>query len=330
MTMTPTQIQDRIDERKAATPEATTYQHIKPFASAAEDLIDTVLNEDGRWMFGVQEIDACIRGVGPSELMYVTGRAHSGKTQLVLQSIVNNPNANVIIFTPDEVDALILTKLIGITRGWNAELLEEKVKAEDPDAMDMVRRVASEEFKNLIVIDNTLSFTEMSQAMSEAEDYWGGGADVVVIDFLELLPGEAEHGGVTWKSQTLKRWTKHHEVPVVCLHQASRSSGGLGKSAGMSAMRYGGETEALFVLEVFRKRDDKDLDEYERQRHQTTISVAVVKNKRPPSRLGEWDLLIDPENGAVRSLKLGDQLVSSAPPRNAAEAMDQRAQRRAQ
>ncbi len=280
--------------------------YIRPFENAADDLINICQNSEGRWMFGIQGIDAMVRGVGPGDLMYVTGRAHSGKTQLCLQSIANNPNARVLLFTPDEVDVLVLTKLVSIVRGIDGEELEQRIRRGDDFAIDAVRRTARDDFANLLVIDDALSFDQMTVALKEARDYWGAKEDVVMIDFLELMPGDADSDSVVGKSQGLKRWGKGVSAPVVCLHQASRSSGARGTSAGMNAMRYGGETEATFVLEVFRKVEDPSLEEWERDLVRDTLTVNVAKNKRPPCKKGDVDLQMDPRTGAIRMPRPGD------------------------
>lgn len=236
---------------------------------------------------------------------YYSGQ--SGKTQLVLQSIANNPQARVILFTPDEVDVLVLSKLVSMIRGIDGETLERRIRAQDADAIDAVERTARDDFRNLIVIDQSLTFDQMTVAVNEARDLWGEHEDVVFIDFLELMPGDDSNSdSVVGKSQGLKRWGKGMDTPVVCLHQASRSSGARGTSAGMNAMRYGGETEATFVLEVYRKVEDSSLEEFERDQLRDTVTVNVAKNKRPPSKKGEVDLYMDPNTGTIRMPRPGD------------------------
>lgn len=301
---------ERID-RAVATEQK--YQYIRSLSLAADGLVDVIQNTDGRYMLGMPEVDAMIRGGGRGELMYVTGRAHSGKTQIVLNSIVHNPTKRVIIFTPDEVSELILSKLISIKHGINAELLEQRIRANDTDTINLVKRAASHDFRNLIVIDDSLTFGQMTQAVNEAQDHWGEPVDMVAVDFLELIPGEDGADGVVAKSQGMKRWTKNCDVFTMCLHQASRSSGARGQAAGMGAMRYGGETEAIFVLEVFRKLEDESMDDFERKRHRNTVTVNVAKNKRPPSKKGEVDMFMDPNTGLVRRLEPDDMVVIGAP-----------------
>lgn len=170
-------------------------------------------------------------------------------TQLCLQSIANNPNAHVMLFTPDEVDVLVLSKLVSIVRGIDGEQLEHRIRNNDAHTIDIVRRCAADDFRNMIVIDQSLTFDQMTVALKEAREYWGCREDVTIVDFLELMPGDgAGNDSVVGKSQGMKAWGKGNETPLICLHQASRSSGARGTSAGMNAMRYGGECLTLDTL----------------------------------------------------------------------------------
>ena len=69
------------------------YTFVRPLLGAANDLIDWMSNLDNRLMFGLPDIDAAIRGIARGELCYLTGRAHSGKTQVVLNMVHHNPKA---------------------------------------------------------------------------------------------------------------------------------------------------------------------------------------------------------------------------------------------
>jgi hypothetical protein len=85
----------------------------------------------------------------------------------------------------------------------------------------------------------------------------------------------------------------------------------------MDALKYGGETEAMFVLEAWRKREDHTLDPWELQRHQHTVSIGLWKNKRSgagSTRTGEHDFYLDPKNGLIRELRDGDEGVFTPRP----------------
>lgn len=286
-------------------PAMSEYRYIRPLGDAADNLIEVFSNDVGRYQWGLREIDLMMRGVGPSELCFVTGRSHSGKTQLCLTSLLHNTDKPVILFTFDETAELVLTKLTCLKLGVDAEQLEKWIRRGDPEAKEAVRHVASRDFPKLIVLDGSLGFEQMGRAVDEAQQWFGEPISAVMIDYLELIPGDDID--VSRKAQALKRWTKDIALPVICLHQGSRTGSPSGQRPGMDGMRYGGENEANFVVSVWRKRDDKTLDEWERSAHTDTVSVAVEKNKRPPSKKGEATYFMDPKTGMIRPIVEDDK-----------------------
>jgi replicative DNA helicase len=320
-------IQQRTSDEYIAVAENASrkYKYVKPLTSAADGLIDAMQNSEGRFMTGISELDLMTRGMGRSELAMFCGRAHSGKTQIVLNAIVNNPNKRIILFTPDEVSELVLSKLVSIKHGINAEEVERRVKANDMPTIDMVKRAASHDFRNLIVVDDSLSLKQCTDALNEAQDFWQEEADLAVFDYLELIPSDLEGSdGVIAKAQGIKRWTKGAEIPVICLHQSSRSSGNRGQAAGMGAMRYGGEAESIFVVEAFRRREDDSLDDFDKRRHANTLSINLAKNKRPPSKIGCFDVFMNPATGAIRALQPDDMVTTGVPISSIEDAMKAR------
>lgn len=294
---------DLVDECK---PRMMPFKYIRPFVDNASELIDICSSTEGRWFFGIKPLDDMMRGIGRGQLCYVSARAHSGKTVLLLNSIVNNPGARVLIFTPDETGVEILAKLVSMVRGIDGEELERRIKAGDEKAIDAVIRTARDDFKNLIVIDDGLSFDQMTVALKEAETLWGAPADLVAVDYLELLGGDGEMDGVSALSKEMKRWTKASMRPVMCLRQNSRTSSKRGQAAGMDGMGYAGQNEAIYVIEVYRRREDESLTEHERDMHRDSITVNLAKNKRPPCRRGELELHMVPATGIVRVPQPGD------------------------
>lgn len=318
------EIRDAIRERthtevvEIAEERAKNYRFIEPMTVAAEGLIEVAQNTEGRFMLGIRDIDSMTRGFGRGELIYFSGKSHSGKSQLLLQAVCNNPDKRILWITPDEVSEMVTAKLVAMHLGIPAEDVERRIKAMDTTTIAMVRRAAAHDFKNLLIVDDSMSLKAMDRALDEAEDWWGDTADLVVFDFLELLDGDDDGAsGVSQKSQRLKRWVKERNVPLACVHQASRTSSSRGTSAGMESMRYGGETEAIMVLVVYRKRDNESLDEWDRARHSHTLTVHLAKNKRS-SKLGEVDLFIDPNTGAIRTLR-DDDLIAMGMPLTSAE-----------
>lgn len=280
------------------TSQQPSYRFVHPLTDAAESLIQYIQNVDGRFMFGLPELDMMTRGVGRGELAYATGYTHSGKTQLLLTGICNNRDRRIVLVTMDETAEQVLTKLVCMLTGSNAERLEERVKAGDQQAIDRVRKIARDDFSSLVVVDGGMRLEDLAVVVQEAESLWGAPVELLGLDYLDLL--KTDDSNTEQKSQSLKAWVTSQNFPTICIHQGSRGNSGGGQKLSMNSMKYAGEAEATFVIGVRRLRDDP---ENEGVPHlQDTIEVHLIKNKRPPSRIGEFSYYLKPESGLILPL----------------------------
>lgn len=309
-----------------------TQSLVVPWAAAADEYIDWSKNPERRVYTGIEEFDAAMRGLAPGELMLVVGYAHSGKTVFTTQMLLHNHDKRVAIFTPDETRVLVLVKMASILHGISAEELENRLREGESETEALLRSVASDYFPRFAVWDDISDLGLMSKALEEARSmlwFEQGGPELVVIDYADLVTGAGED--VPSKMAAIKAWGKRENVPLVLLHQSSRSKGANGQKMGLDSGGYGGEQQATFMVGVRRKRTQYDgiIDEleariaaattdateqrlqaalmdaqYERNIHRNTITFSLVKNKRPPSRLVEdTDFLLDAETGRVRRYK---------------------------
>ena len=272
-------------------------------SKVVENLIGFIRNPAERWYLGFPEIDLATRGVGKGEVLLVVGRSHTGKSQILLNSIVtnlvNDSNAHVVIFSMDEPRELVAMKLFCLLQGRSSTDVEEAIKAGDRNILDALGLASERELSRVAIIDESMSLQAMSEAMDEAREWWGTNPSFCMIDYLELMVGgDADATGVTSKAQALKRWAKTERVPVGLVHQAGRTAGERGKAAGIHAGRYGGEQEAIFVMEVYRKKDQTDLSDWETRYHANSINMNICKNKRT-ARLLDQTYYLDPECGHV-------------------------------
>ena len=274
-----------------------------PTSKVVENLIGFIRNPAERWYLGFPEIDLATRGVGKGEVLLVVGRSHTGKSQILLNSIVtnlvNDSTAHVVIFSMDEPRELVAMKLFCLLQGRSSTDVEEAIKAGDRNVIDALGLASERELSRVAIIDESMSLEAMSAAMDEAREWWGTNPSFCMIDYLELMVGgDADATGVTSKAQALKRWAKTERVPVGLVHQAGRTAGERGKAAGIHAGRYGGEQEAIFVMEVYRKKDQTDLSDWETKYHANSINMNICKNKRT-ARLLDQTYYLDPECGHV-------------------------------
>ena len=306
--------------------QARNYRHYEPLASAADEFIEWARTKDSRVYLGLPEFDEAMRGLAPGELALVVGFAHGGKTQLTLEVLRHNRDRRIAYFSPDETRSAVLVKLACMMHDVSAEDLENRIFRGDQSAVKLLRETAHA-YPHLAVYDRGLSLFEMSRALDEAEDAWGGRCELAVFDYLELLPSD-EGGDSMVKSQAnaLKAWGKARNVPLIVLHQASRTKGADGQEMTMTSGGYGGEQQAIFLIGVRRKREElrariKELRaklanpssnhrdvledalheaEDDLRRHANTITFSLLKNKRPPCHLvEESDYTLDMNSGRL-------------------------------
>jgi replicative DNA helicase len=285
------------------------YKYIEPTSTAFDSFVDYVRNDEGRFLLGFPEVDLAMRGLARGEMLLVVGHSHNGKSQVLYNSIVTallNTDAHILLFSPDEPRELVAQKLHCIAYGRNGEELEQQIKDGNEAVLEEVRSASRSLFDRILINDGALTFTQMSDTLKEAQDYWGRHPNFAMVDYLELQPGESDHTGVVAKAQGLKRWSKEASIPLAVVHQAGRGSGDRHKPALITAGKYGGEQEALAVLGVYRKRDDPSLSYLEKCYHSVSINVRVTKNKRPPNKLGDFEYFLCPHTGQIRPYRDDD------------------------
>lgn len=312
---------------------AIEHRYYRPLADAADEFVRYAQSPQSQVYTGFREIDQQMRGIAPGELCLITGYSHSGKTLALMELLRHNANRRVIYFCPDEPRTLTLIKLACLSHNVNALELERRVSEDDPSAVSLLRATATESFPTLAVIDDPTTIVDMERATEEISDVWGAPPDLVVLDYLELLSGGGED--VPSKANTIKAWGRRHDLPLLVLHQTSRTSGAEGRNITISSGAFGGEQQATHIIGVRRKiaeirsrlrdieeklaspgrqtsaeklMEHKSMLEWEEKVHQHTVTVNLVKNKRVGGSLLEdgIDYEINHGTGRLTPLSNGD------------------------
>jgi len=285
--------------------ERTGYKFFKPTSEAVDKWVQYAQGSHDCFYLGLQEIDEKMRGVWPSDVLVVTGRAHSGKSAVLLSSMARNlqenPDFYGVIYTPDEPEVLVVAKLYALLYKRNLAEVEEALRTGDRDIMSEINEAKEGFLDRIKIFPNALSFEDMSVAMKECEDYWQHKPGFVMVDFLEQLPKASGYEGVSNVLKGLKEWTEQQNLPVGLVHQSGKSSH-RGSSRGMSDGKFNADEYAILQLNVFRKRDDPKLTDHERKIHSVSVSLDLCKNKRPPCKITNppIDYYMDPDCGFVR------------------------------
>jgi replicative DNA helicase len=319
--------------------EETEQTEYIPLDAAVDDYKNFALHPENRVWTGIKQIDDATRGLAPGELCLINGFAHNGKTVLVVEILIRNEGMPIILFTPDETRTAVLVKLASAIWAISAEEFERRLNQGDPDAEAMLREVA-QRFKNLAVFDDNVSLHTMDQAVKACEEVFGK-IQLVIFDYADLLNAELDTRG---KLKALKAWGKDHMLPFIVLHQSSRSQGSGGQTVTITSGGYGGESEAFIMIGVRRKINllkeqirllEERLDSVNLSdkaygkimdrirfiqddqipRHRDTITVSLVKNKRPPMTLvDDIDFKLDRETGRLLPLRFDGDDPDDEPP----------------
>jgi hypothetical protein len=285
-------------------PAEHNYRYFQPSHKAVDKWMEYAAGSHDRFFLGLADIDTKMRGVWPSDVLVVTGRAHSGKSAVLLSAIAtnlnNDPDFRAVIFTPDEPETLVISKLYALLYMQNLADVEEALQAGD-----MIHRQHIEDAKEMLdrvkIFPSAMRFDEMSIALAECEDFWQIRPRFVMIDFLEQLPSAVGYEGVSSVLKGVKEWAETENLPVGLVHQSGKSST-RGTSRGMDDGKFNADEYAILQLNVFRKRDLAKLDEHQRRIHSVSVSLDLCKNKRPPCHTTNppIDYFMDPHCGLVR------------------------------
>jgi len=315
-------------ERLEALEHAAAY---KPLTQAALEYQDFSENPHLRVYTGIPRFDECMRGTAPGELTIIQGFAANGKTVLATELMIHNEQNPMLLFTPDETRVLVLTKLASALTGINAEEYERQLARQNEEYRIKLMEIA-ERYHKLCVYDESVTLHQMDRMLEQAEQGLGERPKAVIFDYVEQL-GDAIDTKA--KIDGLKRWGKQHRLAMIVLNQTSRTAGAGGKRMKIDSGMYGGESQATHMIGVRRKKNyyieaiidiEGRLDtatnpaiiqrleqrlmeiKYDLMpRHVDTITLSLLKNKRPPGRLlDDMDFRLDPDIGRITPLGDGE------------------------
>lgn len=296
-------------------PPSAAPRWIKPLSTAVTDLVDVLYNDDERFETGIIDIDVYTRGWRPKELVLCVGFSHSGKTQVALQIILNNPNKRVLFLSLDDAAELVVVKLAAMGYQLAGSELEREVREGNPEYVELLHNAPADRFPNLALVDGSVSIDDLPMIVNEAIEWWDGELpQLIIIDYLGLLGakgGNIEDGynAVSVKMKQIKAWCKSLPCPLFLMHQGTRSGARPGSPITLTSMAFGGEQEATQIIGLRRKKDDPERSATERNRWRNVITVDIPKNKRVGGRLtgpDGIDLFMEPSNGTIRSLYASD------------------------
>ena len=179
---------------------------------------------------GFSELDECLNGLQPSDLIVVAARPSMGKTAFVLniaEHAALKKGVGVAFFSLEMSAVQLATRLLAMESGVNAKKLRNGSLSGD-DWEHIVDGVDVLGSANLIIDD--AQGMNISKLRSRCRKYkMEENIGLVIIDYIQLMEGSGKRAGesrlseISEISRGLKMLARELDVPVVALSQLSRA-----------------------------------------------------------------------------------------------------------
>lgn len=234
----------------------------------------------------------------------VLGRSFTGKSLVGQNIIVNNPGIPSIFFSLEMPYLTAVQRMYSMWSGTaHRDVQEMTERGSLPHHLDTM----VEAFYNHRIVDAAaLSLSDMTKYLRLFEEFYETRPFFVVIDYLELLGGSKRSGegylATEAQATNLKDWAKDENMRVFVLHQTNKQENPWAPPTENSA-RGAGYTEADFVIGIYQKWRNPDMDYLDLLGEKDKLHVNVLKNRAYGNLTGGKDFVyrIEP------SLMLSDE-----------------------
>ena len=236
---------------------------------------------------GFADLDDCLAGLQPSDLILIGARPSMGKTAFVLniaEHAAVKAGISVAIFSLEMSDVQLANRLLSLESTVSAE----KLRKGDLDAGDWERIVDGTDLLSDtgLIIDDTPGIS-VPELRSRCRKYkLEKNIGLVIIDYIQLMSGTGKTDSrvqeISEISRGLKALARELDVPVVALSQLSRAPDQRQDHRPvMSDLRESGAIEQDADVIMFIYRDEyynKDTEE------KNVAEVNVAKQRNGPLR----------------------------------------------
>jgi replicative DNA helicase len=267
---------------------------IKEVISEYYDRIQYLYDHRGE-MIGVPtgfiDLDRLLGGLQKSDLVIVAGRPGTGKTSFLLTIALNAARKfgqRIAVFSLEMSSEQLVQRLVSAETGIDSQRLRlgDLKEEEWPLFVQATSRLAD----TRIFIDDTPSISALQLRTKCRRLYAEYGIDLVLVDYLQLMTGDARAENrvqeISYISRNLKALARELDVPILAAAQLSRAvEQRQDKRPILSDLRESGSIEQDSDVVMFIYRDDLYNPETERQ---NIAEIHVAKHRNGPT--GSVDL----------------------------------------
>ncbi len=240
-------------------------------------------------------LDEFLGGFQRSDLVVVAGRPSMGKTSLALgvaRNVAVEQKACVAIFSLEMARDSLVLRLLSSESGVNSRRVRFGLHTEDEERRIMeATGVLSE---SQIYIDDSPQLRAAELRSKARRLHFERGIDLILIDYLQLMQGEARGENrvqeISYISRSLKGLARELNVPVIAVSQLSRAvEWRASHKPQLSDLRESGSIEQDADVVIFIYRDEyyyesqKDWEEaHPGEAYPPPADVMIAKNRNGP------------------------------------------------
>lgn len=255
----------------------------RPLTSVAREYVEWCRSDHPRVPTGFSIMDSRTSGgAAYGEVILFQARSGVGKTTFANNVIVRNPDVPTVFFSLEMHARYILNRLAAINANVPTDFIEYELKT--TGRCDAVQELV-DKFQNLAIIDKPeMSFKDMHRALDEVEQAWQKKVGFVIWDYMELIGGiPSLNGGaesVDKIARKAKNFSRERDVVGLMLTQVGRAAGETGAAPlDMNSARFGGETQADYVLAAYRPCLRKDITQEEYLEERWSYYLQFLKTR---------------------------------------------------
>ncbi len=232
---------------------------------------------------GFLDLDKMLGGLQKSDLIIVAARPGVGKTSLMLNIALNAArrfHQHVAIFSLEMSNEQIVQRLVSSETGIDSQRLRlGDLREEEWPLFVQATNALSE---TSLFVDDTPSISAMQLRTKARRLHAEEGLDLIIIDYLQLMTGDARSENrvqeISYLSRSLKGLARELSVPVLAASQLSRSvEQRSDKRPILSDLRESGSIEQDADIVMFIYRDDV-YDEASERKNIAELIVAKHRN----------------------------------------------------
>lgn len=236
---------------------------------------------------GYIDLDKLLGGLQRSDLIVVAARPGVGKTSLMLSMALNAArkfHQRVAVFSLEMSNEQLVQRMISAETGIDSQRLRLGELREEE--WPLFIEASSALSDTLLYLDDTPSLSAMQLRTKARRLYAEHGLDLIIIDYLQLMTGDAHSQNrvqeISYLSRALKGLARELHVPVLAASQLSRAveqrSGE--KRPLLSDLRDSGsiEQDADIVMFIYREEMyDKDTP------RKNIAEIIIAKHRNGPT-----------------------------------------------